>query len=1023
MNSNANSKPLVVVVNDDPIQLEILASIVAKAAVEVASCFSVAEAMKVIHSRMPALIVTDLYMPDVDGWAFCRMLRSPAHPALNAVPVVVVSATFNGGNSGEVATELGASDFFSAPVDSARLLERVRALLENPVAPAPWRVLLAIANDEEYEPLAAGFAAQGSRVRRACGADEAARALAAAEWETAVIDLDLPGCDHAALARWVAAAPRTAFVVVTSSMVPEDSVASLRAGAGAHVRRPFAADYLLGLCHLARQKISLLRAQSLLERRTVELRRSESLLQTILDTSEQVYIVLDAAGRVELFNQAARVVLEEILGVVPQPGDLIGSLLPGELRRGVDANLKRALAGESLRHDFDLPDRKGRRRRFIVRYTPLPAGDGREPRVCFNAYDITARVEAEDELRLRNHALSSVSQGVFIAGADRRINYVNESFSTITGFTAEEVLGRRFDRPEHDRACPLLPAPELGPLETGETAHVEFFDRRKNGTTFWSELTISPVKDARGVVTQYVGVQRDVTERKTQQDALSASQTRLQALFDHSNDGILLADEAGLCVEVNPAACRLLDYQREELIGRPTAELFASAERGWAQVAWRDFLASGRQSGECTLRRRDGSQVRAEYNAIARILPGLHLSILRDVTERHTLQAQLMRQQRLESVGRLASGVAHDLNNILTPILMAPAMLRMHVNDVGARMLLETIESGARRGSVIVRQLMTFARAESGDKVVVDLRNVVRDAGSMIRETFRKDIALELVQPPATVAYPILGDANQIHQAILNLALNGADAMPRGGRLVVALSEVELTPAEATAELGSRPGPHAVISVVDHGTGIAPENMDKIFDPFFTTKPFGQGSGLGLSVVLGVVRAHGGFVKVQSRMGVGTIMKIHLPLRRDPPTMTVSPFRVGQAAGQGKTILVVDDEFALRDVLRQTLAREGFGVLCADGADAAFAQLQASGGRIDLVLTDLAMPGVSGAKFIEVLRGRRPELPILVLTGGDTIQDLPESLRPLVNGVVAKPCDAGTLLSAVSSALGGLRPS
>lgn len=1018
MNPTAKAQPLVVVVNDDPIQLEILGSIVAKAGVEVMACDSVAEAMKVIQLRVPALIVTDLYMPEVDGWAFCRQLRSPAQPALNAVPVVVVSATFNGGNSGEVAAELGASDFFSAPVDSARLLERVRALLENPVAPAPWRVLIAIGDDGEYGALAAGFAGQGSRVRRATTAAEAAQALATAVWETAVIDLDMPGCDHTALAAWVAAAPRTAFVVVTSSMVPADSVASLRAGAGAHVRRPFAADYLLGLCNLARQKISLLRAQGLLERRTVELRRSEALLQTILDSSEQVYIVLDAAGRVELFNHAARGMLEEVLGVVPHPGDSIAAALPPAFRRPVDANLKRALAGESLRHDADLVDRKGRRRRFIVRYTPLPAGEGREDRVCFNAYDITARVEAEDELRLRNHALSSVSQGVFIAGADRRINYVNEGFSAITGFTAAEVLGRYFDRPEHDGACPLLPPHELRPLAAGETAHFEFLDRRKDGTTFWSELTINPVKDQRGVVTQYVGVQRDVTERKVQQDELAASQARLQALFDHSNDGILLADEEGRCVEANPAACRLLAFTRDELIGRPTGELFAAAERGWADSAWRDFLVSGRQSGECTLKRSDGSQVRAEYNAIARILPGLHLSILRDVTERHTLQAQLIRQQRLESVGRLASGVAHDLNNILTPILMAPAMLRMHVSDVGARMLLETIESGARRGSVIVRQLMTFARAESGDKVVVDLRNVVRDAGSMIRETFRKEIALELVQPPATIAYPILGDANQIQQAILNLALNGADSMPRGGRLVVALSEVDLSPAEAAAELGARPGPHALISIVDHGTGIAPENMDKIFDPFFTTKPFGQGSGLGLSVVLGVVRAHGGFVKVQSRVGVGTIIKIHLPLRRDPPALTASAFRTGVAAGQGKTILVVDDELSLRDVLRQTLVREGFGVVCADGADAAFAQMQASGGRIDLVLTDLAMPGVSGAKFIEVLRGRRPELPILVLTGGDTIQDLPENLRPLVNGVVAKPCDACTLLSAVAFALG-----
>lgn len=1018
MNPLPDKLPLVVVVNDDPIQLDILAGIVAKASVEVAPCHSVGAALAVIQARVPALIITDLYMPDIDGWTFCRLLRSPTHPALNPVPVIVVSATFNGGNSGEVAAELGANDFFSAPVDGVRLLGRVRALLANPVAPAPWRVLLAIGPESEAAELTAGFEAQGSRVRRVVGLAEVVSALDQSEWETAVIDLDLPGCDHAALARWTAAAPRTAFVVVGSDAAPTGAVASLRSGAGAHVRRPYAADYLLGLCHLARQKISLLRAQQLLEKRTVELRRSESLLQTILDASEQVHIVVEANGRVELFNESARRVFGELLHTTPRIGDPVGSVLPPALRRPVEINLARALAGEVVRHDADIIDRAGRRRRFIVRYTPLPAGEGREARVCFNAYDITARMETEDELRLRNQALGAISQGVFIAAADRRVTYVNGGYSAITGYTPAEIVGRRFDRHDHPDACPLLPEDAFRGLAAGEPVHVEYLDRRKDGATFWNEVTISPVKDARGIVTQFVGVQRDVTERKRQQDELAASQGRLQALFDHSNDGILLTDDSGRCVEANPAACRLLGYERAELIGHPTAELFATNERGWAEAAWREFLVSGRQTGECTLRRRDGSQVRADYNAIARILPGLHLSMLRDVTERHTLQAQLLRQQRLESVGRLASGVAHDLNNILTPILMAPPMLRMHVSDAGARMLLETIESGARRGSGIVRQLMTFARAESGDKVMVDLRNIVRDAGAMVRETFRKDIVLDMAPPPTSVAYPIIGDANQIHQAILNLALNGADAMPRGGRLVIALSESDITPAEASAELGARPGPHAVVTIADHGTGIAPEHLDKVFDPFFTTKPFGQGSGLGLSVVLGVARAHGGFVRVQSRVGVGTIVRLCLPLRRDPPDRSVPPFRPSGTAGQGRTILVVDDEAALRDVLRQTLAREGFRVLCADGVDAAFSQLQASGGRVDLILTDLAMPGVSGAKFIEVLRGRRPDLPILVLTGGDTIQDLPETLRPLVNGVVAKPCDAGTLHAAVAFALG-----
>lgn len=638
---------------------------------------------------------------------------------------------------------------------------------------------------------------------------------------------------------------------------------------------------------------------------------------------------------------------------------------------------------------------------------------GRVPAHPGSPGDADRGVLAEDVLAL---ALGSVSDGVVISDDLGRVVYVNPGFTALTGFTLAEASAC----PDSFGPVPGAPSALLAKvrerLRAGLPVHEEIPGLRHDGVPFWDELIIAPAGDARGGAARRVAVHRNVTERRRLRDALAASQARLQALFDHTHDAILLADDEGRVISSNLSACALLGYDAGELDGLPGERIFDSSERAWRETSWNVFLSAGHLSGECGLRRRDGTSVRAEFNGVARIQPGVHLFLLRDVTERHHMQDRLMRQQRLESVGRLASGVAHDLNNILTPILMAPAILRPYLHEAGARMLLDTVESGARRGSFIVRQLMTFARGEAGEKVALDLRDVVRDVSAIVRETFRKDLSLEAPAPPA--AFPVRGDRNQLHQAVLNLALNAADAMSRGGRLVITLERLEASASDVASEPGAKPGPHAVVTVVDHGAGIAPEHLDKIFDPFFTTKPFGQGSGLGLSVVLGIARGHGGFVRITSRLGVGTIARLHVPLCSDPdPSAPAASPAAGQradGAGAGRVILVVDDEAPVRDVLRNTLTRAGYHVRCAADADAAFAQLRAAPGGVDLVLTDLAMPAVSGAKLIETLRARRPGLPIVVLTGADTDQSLPPALRGVVNGIVAKPCDADTLLAAVA---------
>ena len=619
---------------------------------------------------------------------------------------------------------------------------------------------------------------------------------------------------------------------------------------------------------------------------------------------------------------------------------------------------------------------------------------------------------------------------IWMAGADQRCHYFNQSWLAFTGRSLEEERGDGWLAGVHpdDRVARERARAEAAARRKPFTC--EFRLRHRSGQHRWVTDTGVPRFSPGGEFFGYIGAAIDINDRIEAESALIVNKRRLQALFDHSNDAILLVADDGRYVDANPAACQLLGYTHDELVALNVQQVFAASDPAWAQGAWSEFLARGRTTGETPLRRKDGSVVVVDYSAIAGILPGLHLTIWRDISERRTLQAQLLRQQRLESVGRLASGVAHDLNNILAPILMVPAMLRPYLNDTSGLMLLATVENSARRGSVIVRQLLSFARGMPGEKHRMDLGKIVRDTLTIIHETFPKNIRVDWQAPAGEC--PVLGDSTQLSQVIINLALNGSDAMEKGGRLALALELADVAPEDAAQTPGARAGRHAVFTVADHGHGITADHLDKIFDPFFTTKPFGQGSGLGLSTVLGIVRGHEGFVRVTSRIGAGTVVKVFLPvfaeLSASPPP--AAPARL--PAGLGRMVLVVDDETAVRDIVRMVLVREGYRVMCAAGVDAALSQLQAVGGQVDLVLTDLAMPGVSGAQLIAQLARQHPRLPVLMMTGAEVGVKLPAEMdenepeqffnlspevRQLAKGILSKPFTAEKLLSAVRLAL------
>ena len=340
----------------------------------------------------------------------------------------------------------------------------------------------------------------------------------------------------------------------------------------------------------------------------------------------------------------------------------------------------------------------------------------------------------------------------------------------------------------------------------------------------------------------------------------------------------------------------------------------------------------------------------------------------------------MLRAQRLESIGTLASGLAHDLNNVLTPIMMAVNFLKDDAKDESTRTWLQTLETCSQRGADIIRQVLMFARGVEGSRVPLDLKHLVVEMERIVRETFPRSISLRrfFAQPTPLVK----ADATQMQQVLMNLCVNARDAMPRGGTLTLRLDCADLNGDATRLHPKALPGSYAVLSVADTGEGIPPDIMDKIFDPFFTTKPLGRGTGLGLPTVLGIAEGHGGFVVVESKIGHGTTFRVYLPAETEGRLAAASP--AGPTTlpkGNGELILVVDDESSVRRLTEAILSRHGYRVLGASDGREALSIFTDHSGKIKAMITDLMMPRMDGPATIRAIHAIQPGLKTITITG------------------------------------------
>jgi signal transduction histidine kinase/CheY-like chemotaxis protein len=395
--------------------------------------------------------------------------------------------------------------------------------------------------------------------------------------------------------------------------------------------------------------------------------------------------------------------------------------------------------------------------------------------------------------------------------------------------------------------------------------------------------------------------------------------------------------------------------------------------------------------------------------------PQVVLVIDTDITERKRIEAQFLRSQRVESIGNLAGGIAHDLNNVLAPILMGVGILKADARDARDSKILNSIETSAQRGADMVRQVLAFARGVESDHLPISPRQLVGEIANVIEETFPKSISLSVDVPSDVLT--IVGDQTQLHQVLLNLCVNARDAMPDGGRVTVRAHNAVLDEVSVREAGGVRPGPYVVIMVTDTGTGIPPEIQGKIFDPFFTTKGVGKGTGLGLSSVATIVKSHNGFIRLDSRPGDGTTFKLYFPAAESETPSPDSPFAPEVPRGLGECVLVVDDEASVRLISQHTLEMYGYRVVTASNGVEGVEIYGERRGEIALVITDMMMPVMGGSAMIKALMDINPGVRVIATSGLEANGSVAGSAGPGVMHFLPKPYSAHTMLHTVHRAL------
>jgi len=653
-------------------------------------------------------------------------------------------------------------------------------------------------------------------------------------------------------------------------------------------------------------------------------------------------------------------------------------------------------------HDWEQTLYKKSGESFVAQLAARIIESDGEEQILTTFIDITARRDAELAIRtLMNVIPASVllldSNGVIVA--------CNEHMASRLGKRPEELIGAlsfehlspevHSGRRDHFEKC----------VATGMAVH---FTDVHQGISF--ENYMNPIRDSNGRISKVAVFALDITER-----IQSETQLRQQAaLLDIASDAILAKDLESRIVYWNKGAERIFGWTSEEVKGKTTFEvLYPKPYVAEGLEARKLTLEYGEWKGDLHQLCRDGKEIIVEAHwTLIRDDEGNPtgiLSVKTDVTARRATELQLLRTQRLESLGTLAGGIAHDLNNVLAPILLGAESLSMSgaVRPQSAK-ILAIMRTSAERGANIVKQILTFARGIEGEFGEIQLKHVLREVEEVVRETFPKSITVKA--DFARDLWPIIGDATQIHQVLLNLCVNARDAMPTGGLLTLSAWNAELDEAYARMNPEARPIHYAVLTVEDTGTGIAPDISEKIFDPFFTTKELGKGTGLGLSTTRSIVKDHGGFINAYSEINEGSSFKVYIPSIAEKEDFPDQAAKSDLPRGAGEMILVADDEEVFREITRHILESNGYRVVLATDGPEAVARFAENRNDLRVVITDMMMRMLNGPATIRAIRSIDSRVRVIAASGLVFDEYEKEMAQLGVQAFLTKPFTAEKLL-------------
>jgi len=646
--------------------------------------------------------------------------------------------------------------------------------------------------------------------------------------------------------------------------------------------------------------------------------------------------------------------------------------------------------------------------------------------IVVNVRDMTEQRAAERRLRFQADLLDAVGQAIVATDLEGRITYWGGGAEEVFGWAPQEVLGRD--------VLEVTPAEDtvgqareiMKKLRAGGSWLGEFSVRRKNGAVFPAIVSNHPLTDEVGELIGIVGITTDVTDLKEAEASLRESEERFRALIENSEDLVAILDPEGTILYLSPSVGRLLGLEPSERVGKNIFRdsIMNPEDEPAARGAFLDAVSEPGVSRPVRFRVRNGAgELRTIEGTLTNLthLPAVRGIVMngRDVTEREELERELLQSQRIEAVGRLAGGVAHDFNNILTSIQGFTRIVLEETPDEDARREdLEEVLRQAERAAELTNQLLAYSRRQMLVPKVLDLRASLQEMNRMLSRLIGEDILLSVALPEEPLFVRV--DPAQLEQVVVNLVVNARDAMPDGGELRMEARERELGP-KSTGVRGLAPGPYVEIVVEDTGHGMKPEVLERVFDPFFTTKPAGEGTGLGLATVIGVIKQSDGDVQVSSVPGEGTRFSILLPKRvapevwRDPEGERRLPGDVLRAR-KGESVLVAEDDQAVGRVIERVLARRGYEVwVCGDGKKAL--ALLDDGVRPSLLLTDMVMPGLGGHEVAKRARDRLPGLPVIYMTGYTEDEMARRGIAEELEHFLSKPFDFDELLAAVRTAL------